>query len=359
MGHCQVARRTGGTTAGNMQKIAILVPQYGIRERGVEVFTTELTKRLAGEFEITVFDKSWVWSVGREKWWWVPNGLGRIHLDDVELEMLTFSVGALPRLLLWKWDLIFVQSGVWGAVIARVVRTIKGTPFLYRSAGGREPWIVRQHPNVYVATTKEIGKWIKQFSPKQEVTVIPNGVDLDRFAPRALRAARRRTNKAGLKVLCVGALEPHKRIHLAIAAVAKIANARLTVIGEGPLEEDIRVLGIKMLKNRFKLITRVPFDQMPKYYTRADVFTLPSWEEPFGIVYVEAMAAGLPVVAPEDASRREIIGHNGVLCNVLDQKEYAKAIIQAAKIKPVVDKRFDWVRVAKRYRRLFWGMLNK
>ena len=60
------------------------------------------------------------------------------------------------------------------------------------------------------------------------------------------------------------------------------------------------------------------------------MFTLPSWiRESFGIVYVEAMACGLAVVAPDDLPRREIIGKAGILTDVFDEEKYAKALEDA------------------------------
>ena len=94
---------------------------------------------------------------------------------------------------------------------------------------------------------------------------------------------------------------------------------------------------------------------MPEVYRGADVFTLPSWErEAFGLVYLEAMASNLPVVAPDDESRREIIKDAGILVGVTDVDLYAKALKEAAE-KNFGDKprrqaeKFSWDKISKEY----------
>ena len=68
---------------------------------------------------------------------------------------------------------------------------------------------------------------------------------------------------------------------------------------------------------------------LPAWYGAADCFTLPSRTESFGLVYLEAMACGLPVVAPDDAVRREVIGDAGLLCDVTDAAAYSGALSAA------------------------------
>jgi glycosyltransferase involved in cell wall biosynthesis len=72
------------------------------------------------------------------------------------------------------------------------------------------------------------------------------------------------------------------------------------------------------------------YDDMSSYYRACDVFTLPSIHEPFGLVYLEAMACNKPVVAPDDHSRMDIIGNAGMLCDVTDIDAYSDALNMAS-----------------------------
>ena len=97
-----------------------------------------------------------------------------------------------------------------------------------------------------------------------------------------------------------------------------------------------------------------------------ELFTLPSWgREAFGIVYVEAMASGLPVVAPNDPPRREIIGDAGIFVNdVNDQQNYGDAIQKALSkkwgdIPRKQAEKFSWDKIAAQYEKLFKQLLDK
>ena len=91
---------------------------------------------------------------------------------------------------------------------------------------------------------------------------------------------------------------------------------------------------------------------------------MPSLEEPFGIVYLEAMASNLPIVAPDDSQRREIIGDAGLFCNVENTEDYASAITKAIEIdwgkKPLERaKKFDWNNIGKQYIELIYEVIKK
>jgi glycosyltransferase involved in cell wall biosynthesis len=132
------------------------------------------------------------------------------------------------------------------------------------------------------------------------------------------------------RVLCVGAVDAHKRMHLAVDAVARLpAAGSLTVLGDGPAAAALDHHAAERLGPGRYLRQVVPRDEMPLWYGAADCFTLPSRTESFGLVYLEALACGLPVVAPDDAVRREVIGDAGLFCDVTDAGAYSETLAAA------------------------------
>ena len=135
------------------------------------------------------------------------------------------------------------------------------------------------------------------------VTVVPCGVDLDEFSPRGAREER----PAGRhRLVFVGRLIERKGIGNAITALASVPDAELVVAG-GPdasqLDGDPEVRRLRQLAWRAGVADRVVFrgrvdrDRLPALLRSADVVVCVPWYEPFGLVALEAMACGVPVVA--------------------------------------------------------------
>ena len=146
---------------------------------------------------------------------------------------------------------------------------------------------------------------------------------------------------------------------MTINAVSLLQNVSLLIVGKGEEKEHLeRLAKEKGLEGRFQIIS-APFSELPSIYRSADLFTLPSWDrEAFGIVYVEALASGLGVIAPDDMARREIVGAGGILVDVFDEKKFAEAIKQGLEkdwrdISRKQAENFRWERVADKYRRIF------
>jgi glycosyltransferase involved in cell wall biosynthesis len=287
---------------------------------------------------------------------------------EIVLEHLTSFYPCLHYVLSHPPDLIFPHNSYGGLWVAACARALTGAPILYTEhAGllGNAKCLQRDlyfRPDHLVALSDTVAQKARSIRPQQPVTVIPNGVDLSRFSPTGARL------ELPLKppvVLCVASLNRnnHKRIQLALQAVAKLEAVSLLVCGDGPDREYFQALGHQLLGADRCIFQAFPFDRMPDVYRSADVFTLPSINEPFGRVYLEAMASGLPVVAPDDDVRRNIIQNGGILCDVENVEAYAGALDQAIRQnwehRPRESaRRFDWAVITPQYRNLILQMIE-
>jgi phosphatidylinositol alpha-mannosyltransferase len=159
--------------------------------------------------------------------------------------------------------------------------------------------------------------------------VVPNGVDVGAFAHpgRPVEGL-----PAGPKILWVNRLDPQKGFEIMLRAFEQLAGevgeAHLLVAGDGRDRVLLRSLPGD-LRSRILRLGTVPHGELPRYHAAADVFVAPATgQESFGIVLVEAMAAGVPVVASDIAGYREVVrdGVDGLLVSPGDPNALAAAI---------------------------------
>ena len=189
--------------------------------------------------------------------------------------------------------------------------------------------------------------------------LIPNGVDCERFrhGPSQRKAFDFPDDR--LIVLMVSALIPNKRIEIGVKAVSRIPDAHLVVAGDGPLRRQIDEAAAQYLPGRFTRLT-VPPEKMPTLYQSADVFMQCSKDEPFPLVFLEAMASGLPIVAHDMPRVRWFIGDDEFLVDMDDPAAVAEAIEHARAPNVIARQRridraadFSWSKVALEYRQFF------
>lgn len=302
-------------------RIAILNKYQGKVLRGAETFVAELSKRLS-----------------------------KNHQVDVISNINYF------KLLKNKYDLVIPTNGRCQVVITRIVTWLISSKMIVsgQSGVGFDDRInLYVFPNAFVALTQYQKKWAQKINPFVKVVKIPNGVDLSQFKKQYAKYNIQNT------ILSVGAFTKEKRHNLTIDAVAKIPNAKLVIMGGGGgLKQDIEKYGKEKLGDRFEIKT-VNYDDRYKEFAKASVLAFPSvpWES-FGIVLVEAMASGLPVVANDDPSRREIVGTAGYFVDPEKVDEYAKYLKRAmdrnwGNLPRRQAEKFSWDIIAKEYEKLF------
>ena len=171
--------------------------------------------------------------------------------------------------------------------------------------------------------------------PAQRVAVIPLGVDLECFRPRDRTEARR---VLGLSedvrtLLAVGRIEPLKGFDLAIRALAAMREherTQLLIAGgdERAAPELARLRAVAEesgVLDAVRFVGAVPHERLHTYYNAADVVVMPSLYESFGLVAVEAMASGVPVVASRVGGLSATVedGETGYLVRWRDPREFA------------------------------------
>lgn len=159
------------------------------------------------------------------------------------------------------------------------------------------------------------------------IEIIPNGADIDRFA----NAAPARLPE-GRKLLFVGRLEPRKGFPVAVRAFERLAavfpDLQLIVVGDGAERTAVDGLAPE-LRSRVHMMGRVSDEELPSFHKASDIFISPATgQESFGIVLVEAMAAGLPIVASDIAGYREVTRHGseGLLVAPADANALADGV---------------------------------
>lgn len=159
--------------------------------------------------------------------------------------------------------------------------------------------------------------------PHARTRTVHNGAD-----PPAVPAATERADGRRI-VLAVGALVERKAFPLLVDAFGRIArrhpDALLRVAGDGPQRPQVeRAIAAHRLEGRVELVGELPHDDVLREMARADVFALVGWDEPFATVYLEAMAAGTPVVCCSDGGIVDVV-EDGVHGRVVPPRDAAAA----------------------------------
>lgn len=190
-----------------------------------------------------------------------------------------------------------------------------------------EGQLVKNCDRIITATEREITELERFYdAPADRMQVVPCGVDLNLFRPVDQATARRQLgfDPEEKLLLYVGRLEPQKGIERLLAAISHLKHLRkikLAVIGgDGQHEPEFqRLLQLSEkldVRDKVFFAGRVEQQNLPTYYSAADLLVVPSHHESFGLVALEALACGTPVVASDVGAMRSIIIENETGCVV-------------------------------------------
>lgn len=193
----------------------------------------------------------------------------------------------------------------------RVARHYQVGPF---NAGFIEPianFLTRQimnHADYNLAPSRLIQQRVREIGVTAEVGLWRRGVDVDKFHPRYADAAMREQLADGhaddVLLLYVGRLSAEKQLHHLRAVLEQVPGTRLALVGDGPARAELEAY---FAGTRTKFMGYIQGEALSQVYASADVFVFPSALESFGLVVIEAMAAGLPVVASRVGGVMDVI----------------------------------------------------
>ncbi len=223
----------------------------------------------------------------------------------------------------------------------------------------------------------------------KRVTVVPNGVDLNKFsalhpkpyppAPEGRGSLNKIERLNPRVIITTSRLVPKNGIDILIRAFAElmrrkssVVSYKLVIVGDGPdrgtLEKLARELGVL---DRTEFLGYVPAERVPEELSRADVFVRPSRSEGLGSSFLEAMAAGVPVIATEVGGIRDFLkdGETGLAVRPEDPGDVAEKVemvFRNSRLRSrivgngmrLVEERYAWERIAGEMDAIFTKLLR-
>ncbi len=320
-----------------MSRVLLVTNDFPPRRGGIQSYLVELVSRLAatGEHSLTVYAPQWkdaeafdAAAAGYE----VVRHPGTLMLPEPTVDR------RMRRLIAERGiDTVWFGAAAPLGLLARRARQAGATRVLASTHGHEVGWsmlpgarsVLRRIGDDTDAVTY-VSRYTRRrfasaFGPHAALEHLPPGVDTDRFHPDAARRAELRARHAlGERptVLCLSRLVPRKGQDMLIRALPairrRVDGAALVVVGGGPYLTTLNQLAERLGVSEHVTFTGgIPAAELPSYHAMADVFAMPCRTrgagldvEGLGIVFLEASATGVPVVAGSSGGAPETVQHN-------------------------------------------------
>ena len=248
--------------------------------------------------------------------------------------ILTLQEGDSIKYITKRWRMFFVRS-----LLNRVFRT----------------------PSLVQTISSYLGEFAKSMGYKGQIEIIPNGVDIKKFISAHIRSDIKKSDSV-VKIITTSRLVYKNAVDDIIRALALLPKeCVLEIVGSGQDEKTLRYIARNLdLEDRVIFAGEVKHEQIPTYLHKADIFVRPSRSEGMGNSFIEAMAAGLPVIATPVGCITDFLkdDETGLFCEVNNPESVAaqvkrlmedKALREkiSANARAMVEEKYDWNIIAK------------
>jgi glycosyltransferase involved in cell wall biosynthesis len=326
--------------------------------------------------------------------------INRLYRDK---RLLTFDLKFFSYMLKRKYSLIHLHSLGWHVDnVPWLISRLKGTPMVFTTHSHdtllplmdpqsqmtfmqkkimKNVLLVRDSPTcVFIAFTKYQAECYLKLGIKN-IRIIPHGVDSNAFKVKPDETLKERYGLGKFNILCVGTIEPRKGQLILIKSMTRILkefpDTKLILLGRAGFDFQKNYLQtMKSYVSALNLADKViflndaPKDDLIQLYLLSTVFVLPTNAEMFGLVFLEAMAAGLPIISTNKPHIKEILG-NGEAGAVVerDQVSVENEIIRflgdnelrkrlGYNGKRIVEQKYRIDKVIKQYWALYQSLLD-
>ena len=220
--------------------------------------------------------------------------------------------------------------------------------------------------DLLILVSKSLQERLESIGIKNKVKIVPNIVDTKTFYP-----GNKREDNQKKKLLFVGGLTPVKGISYLIEAISRVRESRtdfvLDLVGDGSHRSEYERLAKKLgVSDVIKFHGLKNKDEVAEFMRNCDFFILPSLYETFGVVLIEAMACGKPVISTLSGGQKEFVNEkNGILVPSKDTRALAKSIrylldhqheYDAEELVKYVRERFSYERVGKSLHEIYQNL---
>ena len=340
-----------------MEKILCITNDFGPRAGGIETFVIGLIERLPRS-RVIVYTSAQDNSEHYDRRWLEEYGVEVVR-DKAKILLPTPGVAYCVKAIVREREISTVFFGA-AAPLALLSRTLRktGVTHIVALTHGHEVWWSKVWP--FTMAMKSISRHVSHLTYLGEFTKsaisrsitreaaarmvkIAPGIDTDHFSPQDASQLRSEHGLSEKKVIVsVGRLVHRKGQDVLIEAmpaiIKEVPEAHILMIGEGPyrgyLENRVKALG---LQERITFIGRIQYADLPKHICAGDLFVMPSRSrlaglevEGLGIVYLEASACGLPVIAGDSGGAPDAVleGETGLVVDGTSKADVAAAVIE-------------------------------
>jgi phosphatidylinositol alpha-1,6-mannosyltransferase len=340
------------------KKILLVTNDFGPRAGGIETFVIGLLERIKGH-EVTVFTSQQGDTSVYDQQWIDKFGV-RVIRDQSKILLPSWRVTRAAKKIVAAKNINVVVFGA-AAPLALMSPSLRksGVKKIIALTHGHEVWWAKIFP--FRLAIKRIGKnvdhltYLGEFTRQAiskpltrksatEMMKIAPGIDTAHFIPQP--DAMQKREELGLQdkkiIISVGRLVHRKGqdnlIQAMPAVLKKIPNAHLLLVGEGPYKKHLEKLVMKSsLEQNVTFAGRIMYDRLPSYLSAADLFAMPSRSrffglevEGLGIVYLEASACGIPVVAGNSGGAPDAVleGVTGLCVDGTNIEQITAAIVE-------------------------------